>query len=127
MTRSRIKNTFTEILRKKISDINTINTVNLNISNLINILDIQILQKENNRVYSDWIQTLDLQVYRVVSNTKSQEFDLCAETVFETALTELRKQNDKKWFYTHVWYSWTFEEKLILRNNGTQISIGYDF
>ena len=96
LTRSRAKDTFTEILRKEMSDINTVNTVNLNMSNFINILDIQILQKENNKIYNDLIQTLNFQVYRVVSNTKSFEFDLCTETVFETVLIELRKQNDKK-------------------------------
>ena len=35
-------------------------------------------------------------MYRVVSNTKSQEFDPCTETVFETILIKLKKQNDQE-------------------------------
>ena len=65
-------------------------------SNFINIVDIQKLENENTRVYGDFIQTLELEVYRVISNTKSLEFDPCAETIFETVLTELRKQNKQE-------------------------------
>ena len=77
-------------------EINTANIINLNILNFINTQNKQILLKENNRVYRDLIQTLDLKMYRVVSNIKSQEFNLCTESVFETVLIELRKQNNKK-------------------------------
>ena len=77
-------------------EINTANIINLNILNFINTQDKQILLNENNRVYGDLIQTLDLKMYRVVSNIKSQEFNLCTESVFETVLIELRKQNNKK-------------------------------
>ena len=77
-------------------EINTINTASLNISNFIDTLDIQELENENERVYGDLMQTLELEVYRVASNTKSSEFDPCAETVFETVLAELRIQNEQK-------------------------------
>ena len=53
-------------------------------------MNIQTLQKKS-KVYSDLIQILDFQAYRVVSNIKSLEFDLCTETGFETVLIELKK------------------------------------
>ena len=95
LTRSGIYDIFTEILKKMV-EINTAKITNLNILNFIDIQDTQILLKKNNRVYGDLIQTLDLKIYRVVSNIKSQEFDPCAESVFESALIELKRQNDQK-------------------------------
>ena len=35
-------------------------------------------------------------MYRVVSNIKYLEFDLCTETGFETVLIEFKKQNDQE-------------------------------
>ena len=35
-------------------------------------------------------------MYRVASNIKSQEFDPFAESVYETVLIELKRQNDQE-------------------------------
>ena len=76
-TRSRTKNIFKKVLREEMRETNKTNTVSLNISNFIDTLDTQELENENERAYGDLMQTLELEVYRVVSNTKSLEFDLC--------------------------------------------------
>ena len=95
-TRSRAKDAFKGVLREEISEMNDANTASLNESNYLNTRDVQELKDENERAHADLMQTLDLEVYRVAANAKSSEFDPCAQTVFETALAELRTKNEQK-------------------------------
>ena len=91
--RTRAKNIFLGVLREKMREVYVTNITSLNTLNFLETQDTQVLKDKNERAYGDLMQTLDLEIYRVVSNSRFYEFDPCAATVFETVFKELRIQN----------------------------------